>query len=153
MIFLDILNISIFRLSDTGADPELRRSAIQSADVVLLCFPVNELKEDNQEDLKNTLKVFTEEVARSSSGKQPCMILVGTKNDLKEEKKRAEQCWELAKALDAQEYLESSAVLNNNEVRELFQQVVKIRGAHEIKGKQQTASSRNHCHILLYFRC
>ena len=112
------------------------------------------MKEDNQEDLKNTLKVFTEEVARSSSGKQPCMILVGTKNDLKEEKKRAEQCWELAKALDAQEYLESSAVLNNNnEVRELFQQVVKIRGAQETKGKQQTAFPRNHFHILLYFRC
>ena len=143
----------ILRLSDTGADPNLRGSAIQSADVVLLCFPVNELKEDNQEDLKNTLKVLKEEVARSSSGKQPCMVLVGTKNDLIEEKKRAEQCWELAKALDAQEYLESSAVLNNNEVRELFQQVVKIQGAQKTKGKQQTASSRSHCHILLCFRC
>ena len=81
----------ILRLFDTGADPELRTSGYQDADVVLLCFPATDLTLKDREGLKSSLQVYTDETSKLAPEKQPCVILVGTKTDLKEAKKGSGQ--------------------------------------------------------------
>ena len=79
------------RLLDTGADAELRASGYQDADVVLLCFPATDLTLKDREGLKSSLQVYTDETSKLAPEKQPCVILVGTKTDLKEAKKGSGQ--------------------------------------------------------------
>ena len=81
----------ILRLFDTGADPELRTSGYQDADVVLLCFPATDLTLMDKEGLRSSLQVYTDETSKLAPEKQPCVILVGTKADLKEAKKDSGQ--------------------------------------------------------------
>ena len=79
------------RLQDTGADPELRASGFPGADVVLLCFPATDLTLMDKEGLRSSLQVYTDETSKLAPEKQPCVILVGTKTDLKEAKKDSGQ--------------------------------------------------------------
>ena len=79
------------RLLDTGADAELRASGYQDADVVLLCFPATDLTLMDKEGLRSSLQVYTDETSKLDPEKQPCVILVGTKTDLKEAKKGSGQ--------------------------------------------------------------
>ena len=123
--------------------------AYQGADVVLLCFPIADLSLDRQA-LERKLKVFTEEAAKFTLA----VILVGTKKDLAEdEKSTTTQGWDLAKALNAQEYLQCSAISSHDEVKELFKHVIDISKSRDHKTlfvsdqKSSEASSESLSHI------
>ena len=108
------------RLSDCGADKELRTSECRGADVVLVCFPVTELKQDLQV-LANELRVFKKGAQINS------IVLVGTKSDLKDDETITTNGWNLARELSARNYLEcSSTDVNRDSVKELFKKVVDI---------------------------
>ena len=114
------INLSLlFRFSDPGADKELRASECRGADVVLVCFPVTELKQDVPA-LANELRVFKD------GAKMDSVVLVGTKIDLKDGKAiTAKKGWNLARELGAKIYLECSST-NRDSVRELFKEVIDI---------------------------
>ena len=92
----------------------------------------------DKEGLRSKLQVYTDETSKLAPEKQPCVILVGTKRDLREAEKGPGQGWDLAQALGAQEYLECSAVLSHADVKELFKKVINILGGttdSEVRGK------------------
>ena len=98
----------------------MRASECRAADVVLLCFPVTELKQDVQV-LVNELRVFKEGAKINS------VVLVGTKSDLKDNEKITMNGWNLARELSARIYLEcSSTDVNRDSVKELFKKVIDI---------------------------
>ena len=74
MAFYGLIPLPV-RLSDTGADKDVRKSECRDADIVLLCFPIAELKGDLQV-LTNELRAFQEGAQRDR------IVLVGTKSDL-----------------------------------------------------------------------
>ena len=97
----------------------MRASECRGADVVLVCFPVTELKQDVTA-LANELRVFKE------GAKMDSVVLVGTKIDLKDGKAiTAKKGWNLARELGAKIYLECSST-NRDSVRELFKEVIDI---------------------------
>ena len=105
-------------MSDCGADKDLRDSECRGADVVLVCFPVTELKQDVQV-LANELRVFKEGAQIDS------VVLVGTKSDLKDDKTITTNGWNLARELSARIYLEcSSTDVNHDSVKGLFKKVI-----------------------------
>ena len=107
-------------MSDCGADKDLRASECRAADVVLLCLPVTELKQ-NVQVLVNELRVFKEGAKINS------VVLVGTKSDLKDNEKITTNGWNLARELSARIYLEcSSSDGNRDSVKELFKKVIDI---------------------------
>ena len=108
------------RFSDPGQNKELRVSECRDADVVLVCFPVNELKQDVQV-LANELRVFKEGAQIDS------IVLVGTKSDLKNDEPTTAKGWNVARELSARIYLEcSSTDVNHDSVKELFKKVIDI---------------------------
>ena len=119
LVFQHFLPIFL-RFSDPGLDKELRASECRGADVVLVCFPVTELKQDVQV-LANELSVFKEGAQIHS------VVLVGTKSELKEDQTISTNGWNLAKELSARIYLEcSSSDVNDDSVKELFKKVIDI---------------------------
>ena len=95
-------------------------SECRDADVVLVCFPVNELKQDVQV-LANELRVFKEGAQIDS------IVLVGTKSDLKNDEPTTAKGWNVARELSARIYLEcSSTDVNHDSVKELFKKVIDI---------------------------
>ena len=108
------------RLSDPGADKELRALECRGADVVLVCFPVTELKQDVKV-LANELRVFKE------GAKMDSIVLVGTKSDLKNDEATTMKGWNVARELSARIYLECSLTdANHDSVKELFKKVIDI---------------------------
>ena len=108
------------RLSDPGADKELRALECRGADVVLVCFPVTELKQDVKV-LANELRVFKEGAQMDS------IVLVGTKSDLKDDEATTTKGWNVARELSARIYLECSPTdANHDSVKELFKKVIDI---------------------------
>ena len=106
------------RLSDTGADKDVRKSECRDADIVLLCFPIAELKGDLQV-LTNELRAFQEGAQRDR------IVLVGTKSDLNDDDTITNKGWNVARELSARIYLECSST-NLDSVRELFKKVIDI---------------------------
>ena len=107
-------------MSDCGANKELRASECRGADVVLVCFPVAELKQDVQV-LANELRVY-KEGARIDN-----VVLVGTKSDLLDDDAIKMKGWNLARELGARTYLQCSSTADNcDSVRELFKKVIDI---------------------------
>ena len=117
MQFQIIFPLSI-RLSDTGADKDVRKSECLDADIVLLCFPVKELKGDLQV-LTNELRTFKDGAQRDR------IVLVGTKSDLNDDDTFTNKGWSVARELSARIYLECSST-NLDSVRELFKKVIDI---------------------------
>ena len=117
MQFQNIFPLSI-RLSDTGADKDVRMSESRDADIVLLCFPVTELKGDVQV-LANELRPFRDGAPRDR------IVLVGTKSDLSDDDTIKNKGWSLSREFNARIYLECSST-NLGSVRELFKKVIDI---------------------------
>ena len=117
MQFQIIFPLSI-RLSDTGADKDVRKSECLDADIVLLCFPVKELKGDLQV-LTNELRTFKDGAQRDR------IVLVGTKSDLNDDDTFTNKGWSVARELSARIYLECSST-NLDSVSELFKKVIDI---------------------------
>ena len=105
-------------MSDTGADKDVRKSECRDADIVLLCFPITELKGDIQV-LTNELRPFQE------GAKRDRIVLVGTKSDLNDDDNIKNKGWSVARELSARIYLECSST-NLDSVRELFKKVIDI---------------------------
>ena len=96
----------------------MRKSECRDADIVLLCFPIAELKEDLQA-LANELRPFQE------GAKRDRIVLVGTKSDLNDDDTFTNKGWSVARELSARIYLECSST-NLDSVRELFKKVIDI---------------------------
>ena len=108
------------RFSDPGPKKDLRVSECRDADVVLVCFPVAELKQDVQV-LANELRVFKE------GAKIDSIVLVGMKSDLRDNEATTTKGWNIARELSARIYLEwSSTDMNHDSVKELFKKVIDI---------------------------
>ena len=114
------------RLLDTGADKDLRSTAYPDADVVLVCFPLEDLKE-NLQSLKIQLKEFTDEAAKMST------VLVGMKSDLKKDDGSSANGWSLMKELSAEIYLECSSTAKDDSIQELFKGVITFFNAKKNK--------------------
>ena len=112
------------RFSDPGQNKELRASECRDADVVLVCFPVNELNFSLKQDMQvlaNELRVFKE------GAKIDSIVLVGMKSDLKDDEAITAKGWNLARELSARIYLEcSSTDVYHDSVKELFKKVIDI---------------------------
>ena len=117
MQFQKLFPLSI-RLSDTGADKDVRMSESRDADIVLLCLPLEELKGDLQV-LTNELRPFMEGAHLDR------IVLVGTKSDLNDDDTIKNKGWSVARELCARIYLECSST-NLDSVRELFKKVIDI---------------------------
>ena len=101
----------------------MRKSECRDADIVLLCFPIAELKGDLQV-LTNELRAFQEGAQRDR------IVLVGTKSDLNNDDTITNKGWSVgrrsvARELSARIYLECSST-NLDSVRELFKKVIDI---------------------------
>ena len=107
------------RLFDTGEDKELRSTAYPGADVVLVCFPVEDLHMSGKA-LKNQLTKFATEAGNMRT------VLVGMKSDTKKDDTSSANGWNLAKELSAQIYLECSSTANDDSVPKLFNEVITI---------------------------
>ena len=117
MAFYGLIPLPV-RLSDTGADKDVRKSECRDADIVLLCFPVKELNGD--------LKVLANELRAFKEGAQlDRIVLVGTKSDLNNDDTITNKGWSVARELSARIYLECSST-NLESVRELFKKVIDI---------------------------
>ena len=109
----------LLRFSDIGADKKLREEAYPGADIVLVCFPVTELKQDVQV-LANELRFFTKEVAKDK------IVLVGTKSDLKDDETSTTKGWNIARELTARVYLECSSTANQNSMKDFVKRIIDI---------------------------
>ena len=118
----------LLRFSDTGADKKLREEAYRGADIVLVCFPVTELKQDVQV-LANELRFFTKEVAKDK------IVLVGTKSDLKDDETSTTKGWNIARELTARVYLECSSTADQKSMKDFAKRIIDI----SIQRAKQTA--------------
>ena len=117
MQFQNIFPLST-RLSDTGADKDVRKSESRDADIVLLCLPLEELKGD--------LQVLTNELRPFMEGAQlDRIVVVGTKSDLNDDDTIKNKGWSVSRELSARIFLECSST-NLDSVRELFKKVIDI---------------------------
>ena len=109
----------LLRFSDIGADKKLREEAYPGADIVLVCFPVTELKQDVQV-LANELRFFTKEVAKDK------IVLVGTKRDLKEDETSTSKGWNIVRELSARVYLECSSTADQKSMKDFAKRIIDI---------------------------
>ena len=109
----------LLRFSDTGADKKLREEAYRGADIVLVCFPVTELKQDVQV-LVNELRFFTKEVAKDK------IVLVGTKSDLKDDETSSTKGWNIVRELSARVYLECSSTEDQNSMKNFAKRIIDV---------------------------
>ena len=115
---------------DTGADPQQRANAYEGADVVLICFPVT--------DEENHLETYFAEAEQACPNNT---FVIGLKTDLQVVKEESAinitRGQELAEKHNALEYLECSAKINNDSVKDIFQRILSLEG-----GKKQEARER-----------
>ena len=121
---------------DTGWDEEMRKSASDGADLVLLCCPVKELQTHDLSVVANSLGVFQEEAVKKEN-----MVLVGTKSDVKDDGDLdldldldARSGAAVAKVLGLQHFLECSST-STSSVRELFKRAIEI--SHNTTGESK----------------
>ena len=133
---------------DTGWDEEMRKSASDGADLVLLCCPVKELQTHDLSVVANSLGVFQEEAVKKEN-----MVLVGTKSDVKDDGDLdldldldldARSGAAVAKVLGLQHFLECSST-STSSVRELFKRAIEISNNTTGKSKPNTYSMYSKC--------
>ena len=95
----------------------MREEAYRGADIILVCFPVTDLKQDVPV-LANELRFFTKGVAKDK------IVLVGTKSDLKDDETSTTKGWSIARELTVRVYLECSSTADQNSMKDFVKRII-----------------------------